>query len=130
MTLSEQIITLNLPKTISLNSLYAGKHWTFRKKIKDEYKGIVEKELARYDHYWAENFTISIRYNARADVDNFVLVSKFVADTLVSNGWVTDDSPKYYHKLCITHDKSIEKNYCEVTIKLINAKLLDEDKST
>jgi hypothetical protein len=123
-------LLLKLPKTISLNSLYAGKHWTYRKKIKDGYKEIVEAALADYDHYSAKSCTIYIRYNTRADVDNNVLVSKFVADTLVSNGWVTDDSPKYYHKLCITHDKSIEKNRCEVTIKLINAKLLDEDKST
>ena len=114
---------LKLPKTVSLNTLYAGKHWTFRKKKKDEYKKIIEKELARYDHHIAKGMSIYIRYNARTDVDNNVLVSKFVADTLVANGWITDDSPKYYHKLTITFDKSVEKNYCEVEVRLKGATL-------
>ena len=116
-------LLLKLPKTISLNSLYAGKHWTYRKRIKDEYKKIVESELARFDHHLAESFTIVIRYNTRADVDNLVLVSKFTADTLVANGWLPDDSPKYYHKLTILFDGTVEKNYCEVEIKLKNAEL-------
>jgi len=118
MILNELCLNLKLPKTISLNALYAGKHWTFRKKTKDEYKKIVEAELARYDHHFAESMSIHIRYNTRADVDNLVLVSKFTADTLVANEWIADDSPKYYHKLTITYDKSVEKNYCEVEIRL------------
>jgi len=121
--MNELTLSLKLPKTISLNALYAGKHWTFRKKTKDEYKKIVEAELARYDHHFAESMSIHIRYNTRADVDNLVLVSKFTADTLVANGWIADDSPKYYHRLTITFDKSVEKNYCEVEVRLTNATL-------
>ena len=34
--MNELTLSLTLPKTISLNSLYAGKHWTFRKKTKEE----------------------------------------------------------------------------------------------
>ena len=120
-------LLLKLPKTISLNSLYAGKHWTFRKKIKDEQKKIVESELARYDHHCGESCTIVIRYHTRADVDNLVLVSKFTADTLVANGWIPDDSPKYYHKLTIVYDQTVEKNYCEVEVRLRNAVPTDED---
>lgn len=121
--MNELTLSLTLPKTISLNALYAGKHWTFRKKTKDEYKKIVEAELARYDHHFAESMSIHIRYNTRADVDNLVLVSKFTADTLVANGWIADDSPKYYHRLTITFDESVEKNYCEVEVRLTNATL-------
>jgi len=112
---------LKLPKTVSLNTLYAGKHWTFRKKKKDEYKKIIEKELARYDHHIAKGMSIFIRYNARADVDNNVLVSKFVADTLVANEWIADDSPKHYNKLTIVFDSTVEKNYCEVEVRLRDA---------
>jgi len=119
-------LQLRLPKTVSLNTLYAGKHWTFRKRVKDEYKKIVEKELSNYDGYSAEGCTIHIRYNARADVDNFVLVSKFVADTLVDNGWIPDDSPKYYNKLTIVYDQTVEKNYCEVTVRLVEAELIEK----
>ena len=120
-------LLLKLPKTISLNSLYAGKHWTYRKRIKDEYKKIVESELARYDHHLAEACTIVIRYHTRADVDNLVLVSKFTADTLVANGWIPDDSPKYYHRLTIVYDQTVEKNYCEVEVRLSNAVPTNED---
>ncbi len=112
---------LKLPKTVSLNTLYAGKHWTFRKKKKDEYKKIIEKELARYDHHIAKGMSIFIRYNARTDVDNNVLVSKFVADTLVANEWIADDSPKHYNKLTIVFDSTVEKNYCEVEVRLRDA---------
>ena len=112
---------LKLPKTVSLNTLYAGKHWTFRKKTKDEYKKIIEKELARYDHHIAKGMSIFIRYNARTDVDNNVLVSKFVADTLVANEWIADDSPKHYNKLTIVFDSTVEKNYCEVEVRLRDA---------
>ena len=73
MIVKELTLHLTLPKTVSLNTLYAGKHWTFRKKKKDEYKKIVEKELANYDHYSAEGMSVRIRYNARTDVDNNVL---------------------------------------------------------
>ncbi len=121
--MNELTLSLTLPKTVSLNTLYAGKHWTFRKKTKDEYKKIVEAELAHYDHHFAESMSIHIRYNTRADVDNLVLVSKFTADTLVANGWIADDSPKYYHRLTITFDKSVEKNYCEVEVRLKGATL-------
>ena len=119
-------LLLKLPKTISLNSLYAGKHWTYRKKIKDGYKEIVETALADYDHYSAKSCTLHIRYNTRADVDNNVLVSKFVADTLVANGWIPDDSPKYYHKLTIVFDPTVEKNYCEVRVTLVDCVLTNE----
>lgn len=118
-------LELKLPKTISLNSLYAGKHWTYRKKIKDEYKKIVEAELARYDHYTCEGCAIHIRYNTRQDLDNTILVSKFVADTLVANKWIVDDSPKYYNKLTIVFDQSVEKNYCQVRVDLISCVLTD-----
>ena len=119
--MNELTLSLTLPKTISLNALYAGKHWTFRKKKKDEYKKIIEKELARYDHHIAKGMSIFIRYNARTDVDNNVLVSKFVADTLVANEWIADDSPKYYNKLTIVFDSTVEKNYCEVEVRLRDA---------
>lgn len=101
-----------------MNSLYAGKHWTFRKKTKDEYKKLVEAELDNYDHYSAESMSIRIRYNTRQDLDNVILVSKFTADTLVANGWIPDDTPKYYNKLTIVFDPEVEKNYCEVEIRL------------
>ena len=74
--------------------------------------------MARYDHHIAKGMSIYIRYNARTDVDNNVLVSKFVADTLVANGWIADDSPQHYNRLTIVYDSTVKKNYCEVEIRL------------
>ncbi len=118
----EKMITLELilPKTISLNSLYSGKHWTYRKKVKDAYKKEVETALDGYDHYYAESIRIRISYNSRLDVDNVVLVSKFVADTLVDLGYVNDDSPKYYKELRIKFDSEVDKNFCIVKVDLFN----------
>ena len=109
-------IILKLPNTISLNSLYAGKHWTFRKKTKDEYKKIIEAELSNYDKCFFDTFEITIKYNYNQDIDNVILVSKFLSDTLVANEWVIDDNPKYYKKLKIIYDSEVERNCCEVII--------------
>ena len=124
--LDQITLELKLPKTISLNQLYAGKHWTFRKKIKDEYAKIILQELEGYDHCRCEEFTIAIRYNSRLDVDNNVLVSKFVADTLVKHGWCADDSPRYYRKLSILFDPSLEKNVCMVRVEMNNCTMTEQ----
>ena len=118
--MTENMITLELilPKAVSLNTLYSGKHWTYRKKVKDAYKKEVETALDGYDRYHAESMRIRIAYNSRHDVDNVILVSKFVADTLVANRWILDDSTKYYKSLRIVFDETVEKNYCEVKIDL------------
>ena len=51
------------------------------------------------------------------DIDNGILVSKFLADTLVSEGIVVDDSPKYYDKVTIIYDSTVPKNTYIVKIK-------------
>ena len=114
------MLDLILPKTASLNTIYSGKHWTYRKKIKDAYKKEVETALDGYDHYHAEYIHIAISYNSRLDVDNNVLVSKFVADTLVDLGFIDDDSPRHYRKLSITFDQEVARNFCECKIILFN----------
>tara|TARA_R110002167_G_scaffold117955_3_gene294215 strand:+ start:5908 stop:6285 length:378 start_codon:yes stop_codon:yes gene_type:complete len=110
-------IELTLPKPPSLNMIYAGKHWAIRKKYKDDYKKICIEALKNYDPFTCETFRMDIRYNSRMDIDNGILVSKFLADTLVSEGIVKDDSPKYYDQVKITYDKSIEKNTYVVTLR-------------
>ena len=120
--MTENMITLELilPKAVSLNTLYSGKHWTYRKKVKDAYKKEVEAALDGYDRYHAESMRIRIAYNSRHDVDNVILVSKFVADTLVDLGYVHDDSPKYYKEVSIKFDQEITRNFCIVKVDLYN----------
>jgi Holliday junction resolvase RusA-like endonuclease len=110
-------IELNLPKPPSLNAYYAGKHWAIRKKHKDEYSKCCKEELERYDHFTFNSYEISIRYNSRHDVDNIILVSKFLSDTLVAQGMVKDDGNKYYKRLDIKIDKELPKDSFLVKVK-------------
>lgn len=126
MTPNRVTLELILPKTVSLNTLYSGKHWTYRKKVKDEYKKEIISALDGYDRYHAEYIRISIAYNSRLDVDNCVLVSKFVADTLVDLGYIIDDSPRYYRELRIKFDQEITRNFCKVEIELFNPLLINQ----
>lgn len=114
------LITLELPKPPSLNKIYAGKHWAVRKKYKDDYKKICADALCEYDSFVAEEFYFDISYNSRLDIDNGILVSKFLADTLVSEGIVQDDSPKYYKKVSIRYDQDLPKNTYIVNIYFKN----------
>jgi hypothetical protein len=73
----------------------------------------VLRHYEEYDAFTCETFRMDIHYNSRLDIDNGILVSKFLADTLVSMGVVQDDSPKYYDKVTIKYDSTLEKNsYC------------------
>ena len=103
-------IKLRLPKPPSLNKIYAGKHWAVRKKYKDDYKAICTEALAHYDKFTCEGFRLDISYRSRLDIDNGILVSKFLADTLVALEVVKDDNPKYYDKVTICYDESLEKD--------------------
>jgi hypothetical protein len=120
-------IELNLPKPPSLNQYYAGKHWAIRKKQKDEYSKVCKEELEKYDYFTCSSYEIHIRYNSRHDVDNIILVSKFLSDTLVSQGIVKDDGNKYYKRLNIKIDKDLPKDTFLVTIRCTDFKIVDND---
>ena len=115
-------IELILPKPPSLNMIYAGKHWTYRKKKKDEYKIICQEALSNYDKFTIDSFKMDIKYNSRLDIDNGILVSKFLADTLVSEGIVPDDNKKYYTQVTITYDSELPKDTYKVTLMCKNLK--------
>lgn len=112
-------IELLLPKPPSLNKIYAGKHWAVRKKYKDDYKKECIKALEGFDKFTCEGIELHISYNSRLDIDNGILVSKFLADTLVSEGIVPDDNPRYYKKVSIRFDENLDKNtyICKVLCK-------------
>ena len=117
-------IILDLPKPPSLNKLYTQRHWGVRKKMKDDYKKIIKEVLSHIDDFTCEAYSLDIRYNSRLDIDNGILVSKFLSDTLVEDGCVQDDSPKYFKEVRIRYDKEVEMNHYIVTIKCKNYKPL------
>lgn len=113
----EKEIILTLGKPPSLNQFYAGKHWTYRKRMGDEYKRKVKDALACVDPFTAVRFELRVGYNSRYDCDNSILCCKFVADALVEKGYVPDDSPKYYRKLVLYYDPELPKETYEVKIR-------------
>jgi hypothetical protein len=119
-------IRVKLPQPPSLNKLYAGQHWGVRKKYKDDYKAECIKVLEEYDPFTAEGFWIYIRYNSRLDIDNGILVSKFLADSIVSHGIIEDDSPKYFKQVKIRYDENLPKKTYIVDIYFKNMKYVDQ----
>jgi hypothetical protein len=119
-------IELILPKPPSLNMIYAGKHWTYRKKKKDEYKIICQDALSKYDKFTCEGLRMAISYNSRLDIDNGILVSKFLADTLVSEGIIPDDNKDYYTEVKIVYDGDLPKNTYKVILICKNLKYVEQ----
>lgn len=111
-------IEITIGKVPSLNAFYSSKHWTFRKKEKDKWKTEIDRELLRYDvdHYTAAK--VHIRCNYRYDVDNSIMVAKFVCDSLVDLGFIPDDSPKHVREIKLLADQEITKDTAVITISL------------
>lgn len=118
-------VELELPKPPSLNKIYAGKHWAVRKKYKDDYKKECQKQLEKLDSFVCDRIQFFITYNSRLDIDNGILVSKFLADTLVSEGIIPDDNPKYYDKVTLEYDLGLPKNTYLVKIKCFGYRIVD-----
>ena len=116
-------VTFSLPKPPSLNKFYAGKHFAVRIKYKKDYNEHIEEQLKAFDKFHAETFQIDVVHNTRYDCDNVILVIKFLADYLKDNGYVNDDSKKYFKGLNIRVKRDgepIEKDEVSVTLKLHN----------
>ena len=69
------------------------------------------------DDFVCNRIQFFITYNSRMDIDNGILVAKFLADTLVSEGIIPNDNPKYYDKVTLEYDLDLPKNTYLVKIK-------------
>jgi len=114
------IIELLLPKPPSLNQFYAGKHFSIRTKHKEKYWKEIAAALEVHDKWSMEAFSIDVRYNCRYDVDNAICCAKFLADYLRNNGYVEDDTPKYFTSQSTTFDDSVSKDKFLAIIKCKN----------
>jgi hypothetical protein len=111
-------IEIVVGKVPSLNAFYSSKHWTFRKQQKDRFKAEINNELNRYEIVSYRAAKVHIKCNYRYDLDNCIMVSKFVCDSLVELGFLPNDSPKYIGEIKLTFDSSIEKDTSLVKIYL------------
>ena len=112
-------IQIRLTKIPSLNQFYSSKHWTFRKKLKDELNAEIMAQLEQYDTVTYEGLEVYLRCNYRMDLDNCIMAVKFVVDAFNKWGGLEDDSPKYFQKIRMEVDKSLEKTSCLVELREI-----------
>jgi len=107
-------LTISLPKPISLNEYYSGKHWSARSKSTKDARRKVKyllleqgKPLFDIDHY-----TIELRSNARTDIDNRIMAIKWLNDCLEKDlNWISSDSPKIFKSFSITQHDEMKLNH-------------------
>lgn len=104
----------------SANKIYAGVHWTKRKKLKDSYlwltKGpfsklqpVKEKVNLRFDFYWGVR---------PLDTSNVFFLVKMIEDCLVEYGILQNDTIQYVGAITVQSHKSAQKDmdYCIIEI--------------
>lgn len=111
-------ITLKLGKVPSLNSFYAGSHWTKRKKAKDAALETIKSQLESNKGLPYNSFAIVARVRYRYDLDNSIIAVKFTSDALKTLGWIIDDSPKYFRQLVLVWSRDIPKDTAVLDIVL------------
>jgi len=108
-----KIILNNLPKA-SLNKIYAGEHYSKRKRLKDDYIAIIK---GQFKHVFPKDKTYLVHYTfhfkSRAlDVSNTVYMLKMIEDVIFE-----DDSYKIVKELNIKSMKSTTgEDYIEIVV--------------
>lgn len=111
-------IVLTLGKVPSLNSFYAGSHWTKRKKAKDAALETIKSQLGFNQGAPYNSFRVRAYVRYRYDLDNSIIAVKFTSDALKTLGWIKDDSPKYFRHLVLVWKEEIPKDEAEIQITL------------
>ena len=83
-----------------------------------KWKKEIESELNRYDVNAYGTAKLHIRCNYRYDLDNCIMVSKFVCDSLVDLGFLPNDSTKYLGEIKLSYDNTVKKDTSIVKIYL------------
>lgn len=112
--------SVTIPEKISLNKIYAGVHFRERMRHKEEYQwAVLEAKVP----VWEGGFPVHIHYHfkltgSRLDIDNHAYMEKMIADALVANGVLPDDTQEYIGAKTTTAEKlpKGESNRVEVTI--------------
>lgn len=102
-------IEIPLPEKISTNIIYAGKHWSTRKKQADLYhqyiRGLNLKPVKEKPLEITYIFTFK---SSPLDTSNCSYMSKLLEDGMVKSGVIEDDSPEYVSSTTIYSKKGKE----------------------
>jgi hypothetical protein len=115
-----EIIIKDLIK-VSSNQIYAGQHWTKRKKLKDDYLWLTTpfKSLPKI----SEKVDLDFKFffgSKPLDSSNCGFLVKILEDCLVHYGVLQGDTIKFVGKVSMESFKSRQKdtNYCVININL------------
>lgn len=92
-------------KEYGLNAIYAGKHWSRRKKDSEYWHALVHNELRRQrirSTPFEKRVEIAMFWNDNLDIDNHAYMGKMIVDAL--KGKIIQDDRKRYFKRLI-HDE-------------------------
>lgn len=109
-TCSHQVSVMNIPRKISTNEIYAGKHWKNRFELKTFYHLAISAEITKGNFKKLETFPVFIRYdfffkNNPLDSTNCSYMLKMIEDSLVHNEILPDDSLQYVAGFsCYSHN--------------------------
>lgn len=100
----------------SMNKIYAGIHWSKRKRDAELWHMLVRSALGKagiQKEVMHRPVTVTIRWNDRLDIDNHGYMAKLIIDGL--KGWVIDDDTRrHVHRLV---QEFWDKEGIEVTIE-------------
>lgn len=84
-----------------MNSIYAGKHWSERKKQAQEVHLLVRAAIRKQNRnvrIFREPVSVSIWYNSRLDIDNHGYLAKLIIDGM-KGVLIQDDDRRYVMEL-------------------------------
>ena len=110
-------IVIELGKIPSLNKFYSAQHWAYRSKMKNTWSEVVVTQLSKYDKQEFTSFSVKMEVNYRYDIDNCIMGIKFALDAFRREGWVKDDSPKYFQKFTIEYNPELDRDTSRLILR-------------
>lgn len=107
-------IPLTINSKLSANAIYAGMHWTVRKKKKDEIILLVKSIVGHKTKTFENPVVLKMSFNSRLDVSNHSYLFKMIEDSLVSCGVLKDDTDKFVIKNILEKQKDFKGVVIEI----------------
>ena len=135
-------ITFDVVGYVSLNDIYSSPHWSVRSRLKKEWRkklldAMLEAQdcelpelLDRFEDINVKEIHLCLRIHNRLDIDNNVMMAKFLMDLLqeptkktkendIKLGLIKNDGPNIYTQLTIKSDKALPKGTGVVTLTIV-----------
>lgn len=104
---------------VSLNKFFAGKHWTIRNKIKDQFHLLFGRLLTK-KYRMVDKYEVVLEYNSRLDPTNTIILIKIGEDFLRHINVLTDDTKKFCKKVTIIPVSEMGAKHYKMTFQIIS----------